>query len=244
MTTIAEIAPDVYRIATYIRELDLQFCQFLVKDDQPLLFHTGMKQLFPVVQDAVKKLLPPSKIRWISFSHFEADECGALNEWLAVAPQAEAMCGLVGALVSVNDFASRPARPLNDNEVLSTGAYRFRFRHTPHVPHCWEAGMLFEETHRTLFCSDLFHHNGDVEAKTESDVVERSRKSLVAYQSGPFANYMPYTPLTEPLLRGLAALQPTTLATMHGSTFTGNGERALHALALVIKDVLGAPAPR
>lgn len=239
MTTVNEIAPDLYRISTYLKEADLQFCQFLIKDDQPLLFHTGMRQLFPAVHEAVKRIINPSSIRWIAFSHFEADECGALNEWLAAAPEAEPACSLVGAVVSVNDFANRPARALAHDEVLITGRYRFRFRHTPHVPHCWEAGVLFEETQRTLLCSDLFHQNGNVEPVTTSDVLERTKQSLIAYQSTPFANYLPYTPLTEPLLHSLAELQPRTLATMHGSTFIGNGQQALRGLAQVIKEVLG-----
>jgi flavorubredoxin len=239
MTTVTEIAPDVYRISTYLKEADLQFCQFLIKDDEPLLFHTGMKQIFPLVYEAVSRVLPPSQIRWIAFSHFEADECGALNDWLALAPEAQAACSLVGALVSLNDFASRPARALIDNEILTTGKYRFRFRHTPHVPHCWEAGHLFEESRKTLLCSDLMHHNGDVEPMTESDVIERTRQSIAAYQSTPFANYMPYTPMTESILHSLADLHPKTLATMHGSTFIGNGRQALKDFANVIKDLFG-----
>ncbi|MGH7231642.1 MAG: hypothetical protein ACREJU_09830 [Nitrospiraceae bacterium] len=146
--------------------------------------------------------------------------------------------------MSVNDFAVRPARALNHDELLTTGAYRFRFRHTPHVPHCWEAGVLFEETQRTLLCSDLFTHNGDVEPTTETDVLARTKQSLVAYQSTPFANYIPYTPLTEPILHSLADLAPKTLATMHGSTFIGNGGQALRDFATVIKEVLGPEAMR
>jgi flavorubredoxin len=238
MTSVTEIGPDLYRICTYVSQADLQFCQFLIKDDEPLLFHTGLRHMFPAVRDAVKRILPLSQIRWLAFSHFEADECGALNEWLAVAPQAQAMCSVVGALVSVDDFASRPARALAHNELFSTGRYRFRFKHTPHVPHCWEAGILFEETQRTLLCSDLFHQNGDVEPKTESDVLERTKQSLLAYQSTPLANYFPYTPLTEPILHDLAELQPKTLATMHGSTFMGDGRQALRSLAEVLRVVL------
>ena len=147
---VTEIAPDLYRISTYIPEIDLQFNQFLVKDDEPLLFHTGMKVMFPLVRDAVASVIDPSSIRWIGFSHFEADECGSLNEWLQTAPAAQPVCSMVGALVSINDFALRPALGMTDGEVLSTGGYRFRFLQTPHVPHCWEAGLLFEETKCTL----------------------------------------------------------------------------------------------
>ena len=237
--SIKEIAPDVYRLSTYIPEIDLQFSQFLVRDDEPLLFHTGMRVLFPQVLDAVSKVIEPARLRWIGFSHFEADECGALNEWLAVAPSAEPVCSTVGALVSVNDFAARPARGMTDGEVLVTGEYRFRFLQTPHVPHCWEAGLMFEETHATLLCSDLFHQGGDVEPLTESDVVERARKTLIDYQASPLANYMPYTRHTDPTLRRLADLKPRTVATMHGSAFAGDGERALRELAEMMREVLG-----
>jgi flavorubredoxin len=236
---VTEIAPDVYRISHYVPEIDLQFNQFLVKDDEPLLFHTGMKAMFPLVRDAVASVIDPSDIRWIGFSHFEADECGSLNEWLQKATAAQPVCSLVGALVSVNDFAIRPARGMTDGEVLSTGKYRYRFVQTPHLPHCWEAGLLFEETNGTLLSSDLFHQGGDVEPLTESDVIGRVRKTLVDYQAGPMANYMPYTKHTDGILRKLADLKPRTIAPMHGSAYAGNGERAIRDLAIVMREVLG-----
>jgi flavorubredoxin len=240
MTQITEIAPDIYRISTFIPEGNLQFNQFLVRDEQPLLFHTGMKGLFPVVRDAVATLIDPSTIRWISFSHFEADECGALTEWQTLAPEATAVCSLVGKMVSVDDVvARRPAQAMADGEVLSTGKYRFRMLLTPHVPHCWEASLLFEETQGTLFCSDLFHQNGDVEPSTSTDVVGRFKQTLTDYQQGPLANYLPYTPYTESTLHRLAALKPRTLAAMHGSTFVGDGAKALTDVAQVIKEILG-----
>jgi flavorubredoxin len=239
MPQITEIAPDIFRISTFVPEGNLQFNQFLVRDEQPLLFHTGMKGLFPVVRDAVATLLSATSIRWIGFSHFEADECGALAEWQTLAPAATAVCSLVGKVVSVDDVvARRPAQPMTDGEQLCTGKYRFRFLQTPHVPHCWEASMLFEETQSTLLCSDLFHQNGDVEPSTSADVVGRFKQMLVEYQQGPFANYMPYTPYTEPTLQRLAALKPRTLAAMHGSTFVGDGAHALTDLAQVMKEVL------
>jgi flavorubredoxin len=239
MTRIDEIAPDMYRISTFIPEINLQFAQFLVRDAEPLLFHTGLKNMFPVVRDAVATLLSPETIRWIGFSHFEADECGSLAEWQTLAPSATAVCSLVAKLVSVDDvLALRPAQALADNEKLSTGKYRFRFLQTPHVPHCWEASLLFEETHGTLLCSDLCHQGGDVEPSTTSDVVGRFKQTLVEYQQSPFANYLPYTPYTDRTLKRLAALKPKTLATMHGSTFVGDGERALNDVAQVVKDVL------
>lgn len=236
---VTEIAPDHYAISIYVKEFNLRFNHFLIKDEQPLLFHTGMKQMFPLVRDAVASVINPATLRWISFSHFESDECGALNEWLAVAPQAAPVCGLVGALVSVNDFAIRPARVLAHEETLATGKYRFRFQQTPHVPHNWEAGLLFEEVTRTLLCSDLFTHDGDVEPMTESDVVDRAKRALIAGQKGPFADPYPYTPLTEPILHGLAKLRPVRLALMHGTVFVGDGEGALRDLAIVMREVLG-----
>jgi len=239
---VTEIAPDHYSISIYVPEFNLRFNHFLIKDDEPLLFHTGMKHMFPLVREAVARILDVKRLRWISFSHFEADECGALNDWLAVAPLAEPACSLVGALVSVNDAALRPARVLANEEVLVTGKYRLRFRHSPHVPHNWEAGLLFEETTGTLFCSDLFTHEGDVEPVIESEVVDRARHSLIQGQAGPFANAYPYTPLTGPTLQGLADLKPKRLALMHGSSFVGDGERALRELASTMQELLGGRA--
>ncbi|MEZ5427201.1 MAG: hypothetical protein R2747_13105 [Pyrinomonadaceae bacterium] len=236
---ITEIAPDVFRISTFVPEGNLQFAQFLVRDEEPLLFHTGMRALFPIVNDAVSKLIKPETLRWIGFSHFEADECGALNEWLAAAPEATAVCSLVGKLVSIDDFAARPARPLEDGETFSTGKYRFRYLKTPHVPHCWEAGLMFEETNRTLFCSDLFHQNGDVEPITSVSVIDSCRQTLIEYQQGPLADYIPYTNKTDGILKSLAELRPQTLAAMHGSTYSGNGEKALLDLAEVWKELIG-----
>ena len=236
---VTEIVPDLYAISIYVQEFNLRFNHFLIKDEEPLLFHTGMIQMFPKVRDAVARIIDPSTLRWISFSHFEADECGALNEWLGVAPQAEPVCGLVGALVSVNDFSLRPARVLAHDEILKTGKFRVRLRQTPHVPHNWEASLLFEEVTCTLLCSDLFTHTGDVEAATESDIVGRAKASLIEDQKGPFANAYPYTPLTDPILHGLADLRPKQLALMHGSAFVGDGEQALRDLAIIMREVLG-----
>ena len=238
MARITEIAPDLFRITTFIEPINLQFSQFLLRDEEPLLFHTGLRSLFPAVKDAVASVIDPRRVRWIGFSHFEADECGSLPEWQALAPHADAVCSLVAKLVSVDDcLAARPSHGLTDGEVFSTGKYRFRFLATPHVPHCWEAGLLFEETQRTLFCTDLFHQAGDVEPSTQSDVIDRCRQVLVEYQKGPFANYMPYSTLTDATLQRLAALQPTTLATMHGSVYVGDGRQALYDLATVFRDV-------
>jgi flavorubredoxin len=242
MTTISEVAPDIYRISTYIKDIDLQFNQFLIKDDQPLLWETGMKQMFPVVREAVAKIVDPTTLRWIAFSHFEPDECGSLNDWLELAPQAQALCSEVGALVFVNDGACRPARGIGKTDVIDTGKNRFRFYPTPHLPHGWDAGVLFEETHRTLLCSDLFHQVGDVEPYTESDIIGRVRHAMQSTQQNPpFMDYMPWTPKTEGRLQELAALRPRTCATMHGSAFAGDGARALLDLAVVMEEVLGRP---
>lgn len=239
MTNVTEVAPDVYRISVFAPQFDLQFNHFLVKDDEPLLFHTGLRGMYPQVRELVATVIDPVRIRWIGFSHFESDECGALNEWLATAPAAEPVCGLVGALVSVNDFAHRPARVLGNDEILVTGKYRFRFRHTPHLPHGWDAGVLFEETNRTLFCSDLFHQWGERAPLTHDSIIEPARDALVQSEAGPFANYVPYTRRTGRMLNGLADLRPGTLAAMHGSTYVGDGEQALRELAVVMREVLG-----
>ena len=239
MTRVDEIAPDIFRISTYVSDFNLQFNQFLIRDEAPLLFETGMKQIFPMVRDAVARVIDPASLRYVSFSHYEPDECGSLNEWLALAPQAETLCSVVGAMVFVNDGAVRPARGLNHGEVIETGKYRFRFKATPHLPHGWDAGMLFEDTTRTLFCSDLLGHAGDTPPVTDSDIVEPFRETTRAFQGGPLANYMPYTPHTQTQIAELASLKPRACATMHGSTFVGNGEKALLDMGTVIKDLLG-----
>ncbi len=236
--SITEIAPDVFRLSLFIPEANLQFNQFLVRDDEPLLFHTGMRAIFPQVREAVAEIIDPSTLRHISFSHFEADECGALNEWLEVAPNAQAVCSFVGAEVSVNDFASRPARGLMSGDTFSTGKYSFKFIHTPHLPHCWEAGLLFEETNRTLFSSDLFHQLGDVTPLTDKSVVDHARETFLSYDETPLAGYMPYTRQTEQNLQKLIDLRPATIAAMHGSSYYGDGAKALVELGEVMKEVL------
>lgn len=238
MTQVHEIAPNVYRISIYAKPLNLQFNHFLVNDEEPLLYHAGMRGMFPELHAAVAKLIDPAKLRWISWSHFEVDECGALNEWLDVAPHAQAACSQVGALVNMGDFANRPAKGLVKGEVLTTGSYRFRFHPTPHLPHGWDAGVLFEEVHGTLFCSDLFHQIGDVEPHTQSeDVLDRSRTAALQYQAGPLMDYVPYTTNTQRLLNELAEFNPQTLAIMHGSSFSGNGGHMLRGLDTVFREV-------
>jgi flavorubredoxin len=239
--SVTEIAPDVFRFSLYAPEINLQFNFFLVRDEQPLLFTTGYRASFPSLREAVTRVIDPARIRWVGFSHFESDECGALNLWLDAAPHAEPVCSLVSAMVNIDDFAVRPPRGLTDGEVLDTGKYRFRFCSTAQLPHGWDAGVLFEETQRTLFCSDLFHHDGDVEPITEADLSERVRTTLSQMQAGPLADYMPYTSRTDGILGKLADLNPKTLAIMHGSSYAGDGSAALRGLAVIMRDVLGSP---
>jgi flavorubredoxin len=239
MSTVTEIAPDIYRISVYESNFKLQFNHFLVKDKEPLLFHAGMKGMFPVVRDAVARIIDPSTIRWIGFSHFESDECGSLNEWLQVAPLAQPLCTVVAALVNVTDFASKTPRWILEEDVLDTGKYRFRLYATHHLPHSWDAGMLFEETNRTLFASDLFLHGGEVEPLVGTDVLGRARKAMIDFQSTQLLNSIAYSSTTERQLAKLAALQPKTVAIMHGSSFTGDCGNAIRNLASVMKEVLG-----
>jgi flavorubredoxin len=242
MATTTEIAADVYRISVFVPQINLEFSHFLVRDDEPLLFHAGLRSMFPLLREEISRLIDISKLRHIGFSHFESDECGALNNWLELAPAAQPVCGLVGALVSVNDFAIRPARALTGDDAFSTGKYHFRFIPTPHVPHGWDAGVLFEESEGTLFCSDLFHQWGHREATTRDSIIDSCKAALLESEAGPFANYVPYTHHTGRVLESLAERAPKTLATMHGSTYYGDGAQALRDLATVMRDVLGPKA--
>ena len=239
MAVISEIAPNIFRISTFAPSANLQFNHFLVKDDEPLLYHTGLRGFHSEIHEAVSKLINVSELRHIGYSHFESDECGSLNEWLTAAPRADVICSQVGAFVNVNDFIGRESRALPDGGTFATGKYRFRYYQTPHLPHGWDAGLLFEETQKTLFCSDLFHHVGDVEPLTTADVVGRSHQSLKEYQAGILAAYGPYTPLTGHNLKKLAGLRPKTLAIMHRSSFTGDGARALDDLDVALRDLFG-----
>jgi flavorubredoxin len=238
-STVTEIAPSIYRLSAFNVAYGMQFNQFLIDDAEPVLIHTGYKKAFPTTLEAVRSILDPATLRWVGFSHFEQDESGALNEWLAVASRATPICSVVGAMVSVNDFADREARPLQDGEVLEIGTRRLRFLATPHVPHCWDAGLFFEETERTLFCSDLFFQPADPQPLTESDVVGPARDAILANRTSPLANDMPYTPYTDATLERLAALEPHTLAVMHGSSFRGDGRSAIRSLSAEIRAALG-----
>ena len=236
---VTEIAADVYRISAFHPDFAIQFNQFLIVDDEPFLMHTGMKKMFATTLDGVSKIIDPAKLRWIGFSHFESDECGALNEWLRIAPRAEPVCSFVGAVVTVNDFADRPARPLSDGEILSTGRRRLQFLASPHVPHGWDAGLFFETIERTLLSSDLFFHPGDPEPVTGSSIVGPAVESIRQNLSSPLANDMPYTSRTYSTLLRFANLAPQTIAVMHGSSFSGNGRQELLELAALIREILG-----
>lgn len=224
-TTTTEIAADIFRISTFVPDAGMSFNQILIKADEPLLFHTGMRALFPLVSDAVSRLLPLSSLRWISFGHVEADECGAINHWLDAALDAQVAFGGIGCMVSVNDLADRAPHPLDDGDVIDLGGKRVRYLATPHVPHGWEAGVLFEETTSTLLCGDLFTQLGDGPAvRTESPI----EATIVAED---MFGYSSLSPSTAPTVERLADLAPTTLALMHGPTHTGDGEQWLHDLA-------------
>jgi flavorubredoxin len=227
-TRINEIADGIYRLSTNIPEAapgGFTFNQFIVKADEPLLFHCGMRQLFPLVSEAAAKVIPLDSLRWITFGHVEADECGSMNQWLAAAPRAEVAHGAIGCLVSINDMADRPPRQLQDGEVIDLGGKRVRHFDTPHVVHNWEARVLYEETTNTLLCGDAGSMAGDGPAVTEDDIVEPALETEDLFQASSL------TPALEPTMRKLAELQPTTLAIMHGPSYSGNGGAMLNALA-------------
>lgn len=224
-TVVNEIAPGIYQLSTYVAPADLRFNQYLIVADQPLLFHCGQRQLFPAVRAALARVLPVERLRWVSYGHFEADESGAMNDWLGAAPAASIAVGTIGCMLSANDLAIRPPRALGDGEVLDLGGRRVRYLATPHVPHCWDAGLLYEETTGTLLCGDLFTQSGDGPASTSGDIVA----AALALEDRHHATAL--TPATAPTMRHLAALEPATLGLMHGPAFHGNGAQALHALA-------------
>lgn len=236
MAKIHEVAPDTYRIMVFEPQFNLEFNHFLVRDEEPVLFHTGYRRMFAELREAVKTLVDPAKIRHIGFSHFESDECGSLNEWLQIAPQGQPVCTFLAAALNVDDFALRPARAMQEADVLATGKYRFRILSTAHLPHGWDAGVLYEETQRTLFCSDICFQFGETEPLTSSDILGRVTDSLRGMDSSPFAYSVPYTPQTKKILEKLAALEPKTLATMHGSSYTGNCAQTLRDLDAILKE--------
>lgn len=228
-TDIQEIAPGIYRLSTLVAEiappLGFTFNQFLVDADQPLLFHCGPRAMFPLVSAAVEKVMPVAKLRWIGFGHVESDECGSMNQWLAAAPQSQVVHGQTACMVSLNDLADRPPRALAHNEVLELGGKRVRYLDTPHVPHAWESGVMYEETTGTLFCGDLFTHLGNGPAITQDSILEPAIAAEEAFQATAL------TPQTAPTLRMLAGLSPARLAVMHGSSFQGDCAGQLSSLA-------------
>ena len=227
-TKVDEIGPDIYRLSTLVPAIGpngFTFNQFLLVDEEPLLFHTGHRSMFPSVREAIERVMPIERLRWITFGHVESDECGAMNEFLGVAPGSEVAHGAVGCLVSLNEMADRTPHPLADGEVIELGTKRVRHIDTPHVPHGWEARVLYEETTGTLLCGDLLTHLGDGPALTEDDIVGPAAEAEDLFRASCLA---PATPAT---VEGLAQLAPRTLALMHGSSYRGDCAAALRALA-------------
>ena len=236
-TEVSEIAERIYRLSTFVNAVGptgFTFNQFLIDADEPLLFHYGQRSLFPLISAAVKSVIPLDKLRWTTCSHVEADESGALNQWLAAAPKATPAHGQVGCNIWLRDMADREPRALANDEVLDLGGKRVRWLDTPHVPHNWDAGVIYEETTGTLFSSDLFTQFGPAAPTTESEIVG---PAIATEKAVP---YMPVTRLIEPTLRRLAGLKPTTIALMHGPAFKGDGAAALTALADHYRDRLAS----
>jgi len=228
-TRIDEIGDGIYQIHTPIREMPggfgFSFNQYLIVDDEPLVFHTGPRRMFPLVREAITHVLPVKKLRWIALSHVEADESGAMNDFLGAAPHARPVCSMVAALVSMNDLADRDPRPLADGEPMTIGKKTLRWLDAPHFPHAWECGYLFDETSRSLFCGDLFTQPGaDHPALTEADILGPSE------QFRHVMDYYSHTTHAPALVAKLAATEPRTLACMHGAAWHGNGAMLLRAL--------------
>ncbi|MGH8161112.1 MAG: MBL fold metallo-hydrolase [Gammaproteobacteria bacterium] len=224
-TIVTEISDRIYQLSTYVEPADLRFNQYLIVSDEPLLFHCGQRQLFPSVRAALDKVVAVRQLRWISYGHLEADESGAMNDWLEAAPEARLAVGRLGCMLSANDLAIRSPRALDDDEVLELGGKRVRYLATPHVPHCWDAGLLYEETTATLLCGDLFTQSGNGKAISEGEIVGPALETEDRHHSTAL------TPMTAPTIRRLAALEPATLGLMHGPAFRGDGSRMLRELA-------------
>lgn len=227
-TNVHEVADGIYRINTPVpgEGGGFSFNQYLIMDDEPLLFHTGPRKMFPLVREAVTNLLSVERLRFIALSHVEADECGSLNEWLAIAPQSSHLCSAIAAMVSISDLADRPPRALADGERLSLGRHAVRWFDTPHLPHAWDCGFLMDERTATLLCGDLFTQGGaDLPPITESDILGPSE----AFRHK--MDYFSHTKNARVMLERLASTNPTTLACMHGSAWRGDGAELLRALA-------------
>lgn len=230
-TRIDEITSGIYRVHTPVPPTvvsgGFSFNQYLVVDEHPLLFHTGPRRLFPFVRQAIARVLPVERLRYVAFSHYEADECGALNDILAIAPSAEPVCSAVAAMVSINDIADRPARGMQDGETLSLGARSLKWIDAPHMPHAWECGYMMDASTGTLLCGDLFTQGGSQHPPlVETDILGPSE----AFRTQGL-DYYSHTRKARPLLARLAAEAPTTLACMHGSAWRGDGAALLGALA-------------
>lgn len=227
-TNVHEISDGIFRINTPV-DLPVgafSFNQYLIKDDKPMLFHSGPRGMFPLVQEAIAAILPPERLRYIGLSHFEADECGSLNDFLAIAPEAVPVCSQVAALVSVNDVANRAALAMGDGETLDLGRHALRWFDTPHLPHGWECGLMFDDTTSTLLCGDLFTQPGaGKEALVETDILGPSEGFRGAM------DYYAHSPNTDAMLERLANACPATLACMHGSAWQGDGAALLRELA-------------
>jgi flavorubredoxin len=229
-TAIDEIASGIYRISTPVPPTSIPggftFNQYLIADDDPLLYHTGPRKMFPLISEAISSVIPVQSLRYVAFSHYEADECGSLNDFLALAPAAEPLCSNIAKMVSVDDIASRPAHALNDGEELSLGTHVVRWIDTPHLPHAWECGHLFETTTRTLFCGDLFTQGGHQhEPLTTEDILDPSEQMRSAL------DYFSQTRQVSELMEKLALTSPSILACMHGSAWQGDGAALLRQLA-------------
>ena len=231
-TNVHEIAPGIYRVNTPVTmpgDMKFNFNQYLIVDDAPMLFHTGLRQLFPVVSEAIRAVMPLERLRYVGLSHFEADECGALNQFLAAAPQAVPVASRVAAMVSLGDYADRAPRALADGELLSLGHHTIKWFDTPHMPHAWECGLMLDLTTRTFFNGDLFTQGGSGEvALTDADILGPSEKFRQPM------DYYAHAPQTQAILERLAREEPTTLACMHGSAWRGDGARLLRELAALL----------
>lgn len=235
-TRIDEIAERIYRISTPLPPQAMpggfSFNQYLVDDEEPLLFHTGMKSLFPAVRAAIESILPLARLRWVAFSHVEADECGALDDFLAAAPRAEPLAGRVAASVSLGDSAARPARALADGEALALGRRTVVWSDAAHLPHNWETGYLFERTTGTLFCGDLFTRGGhELPPLTREDILEPAEAFRRAEPASGLPPSWSRSPDAGAILARLAALRPSTLAVMHGSAWEGSADAAAGMLS-------------
>jgi len=224
-TRIAEVADGIHQLTTYVAEMNFSFNQYLVTGDEPMLFHTGPRQMFPLVSDAVARVVPVNRLRWVSFGHVESDECGSMNQWLGAAPHATVAQSMTGCMVSLNDLADRAPRALADGEVLDIGGHRIRWIDTPHVPHAWEAGVIYDETTKTLFCGDLFTQTGAYAPATTDDIIGPAAEAEDIFRASSLA------PASSATVKRLADLDISMLALMHGPTFTGDCRGALLDLA-------------